>query len=159
MKVRFKKLSDKAVTPLRGTADAAGVDLTATAVSKTEDYIQYNTDIAVEIPHGYVGLLCPRSSICKFDLALANGIGIIDSDYRGELMFRFKETKKDSIFAIDPDTGVETGLFAKKYQVGDRVGQLVIVPYVQAEYVESDSLDETERGEGSYGSTGIGFVQ
>lgn len=153
MQIRFKKLVSEATPPKFGTDFSAGADLVAVSMTKTEKYIQYHTGIAVEIPVGCVGLLFPRSSVSNYDMSMANCVGVIDSDYRGEIMVRYRQTKKDCIMKIEDD-GTETGLFADVYKVGDRIGQLVIVPYVHAEYVLADELNDTVRGDGGYGSTG-----
>ena len=144
MKVRFKKLSPKAVTPSYATLGDAGMDVTAIGhrIDAKHNFIEYHTGLALEIPEGYVGLLFPRSSVSKMDVSLANCVGVVDSGYRGEITFRYKFAK-DSFFA-----GV------KRYNDGDRIGQLVIIPYPSIELEEADELNETVRGEGGYGSTG-----
>ena len=138
MKIKFKKLNPNAVIPKRGTAGAAGFDLTAVSLEIFDTTVKYDTGIAVEIPPGYVGLVFPRSSVCKTGLSLANSVGVIDSDFRGSISFVFYKNKQ----CIVP------------YFPGDRIGQLVIVPIPEVEYVEVDELSETERGAGGYGSTG-----
>ena len=144
MKVKFKKLVDTAVTPTYAKDGDAGLDLTSIqhTINTDYNYIQHHTGIAVEVPKGYVGLIFPRSSISKTDLSLANCVGVIDSGYRGEIIFRFK-FKKDTYFA---------GL--KRYEAGDRIGQLIIIPYPSIELEEVSELTDTDRGEGGYGSTG-----
>ena len=144
MKVRFKKLVDKAVTPSYAKSGDAGLDMTAIGnrIDTENNFIEYFTGIALEVPDGHVGLLFPRSSTSKTDLRLANCVGVVDSGYRGEISFRYKFAK-DAFFAN-----------LKRFQDGDRVGQLVIIPYPQIEMEESDKLSDTERGEGGYGSTG-----
>lgn len=141
MKIKFTKLVKSAVAPKQGTAGAAGFDLTATSrfYSGKHGTWEYGTGIAVEIPPGYAGLVMPRSSIFKTGLVLSNGVGLIDSDYRGEVKAKFH--------IIDDQR-------MKPYEVGDRIAQLVIVPIPEVEYVEVDKLTETERGTGGYGSTG-----
>lgn len=139
LKVNVKKLSDKAVMPQYAKPGDAGMDMTATSLIRNEVYYEYGTDIAVEIPEGYVGLLFPRSSISKTKQILANHVGVIDSGYRGEIKFRFKKLAWDN---------------GEVYNVGDRIGQLIIIPYPQVELVEVDELSSSERGEGGYGSTG-----
>lgn len=139
MKVKIKKLVENAVIPTYAKKGDAGMDLTAT--SKTYDEqgnVVYGTGIAVEIPNGYVGLVFPRSSICKTDLLLTNSVGVIDSGYRGEIMAKF----------------VYVHMHNKKYEIGDRIAQLIIMPYPIIEFVESEELSETERGDGGYGSSG-----
>jgi dUTP pyrophosphatase len=139
LKVNVKKLSDKAVMPQYAKPGDAGMDMTATSLIRNEVYYEYGTDIAVEIPEGYVGLLFPRSSISKTKQILANHVGVIDSGYRGEIKFRFKKLAWDN---------------GEVYNVGDRIGQLIIIPYPQVELVEVDELSSSDRGEGGYGSTG-----
>ena len=141
MKIRFKKLSQSAVMPRKAHASDAGFDLTCTRYEVTNgELLTYHTDIAVEIPDGHVGLLFPRSSIYKQDLFLTNSVGVVDSGYRGEVMFKFKPIYCE---------------VKQHYQVGDRIGQLIIIPYPNAEFVEADELSDSERGEGGYGSSGM----
>lgn len=139
LRVNVKKLSDKAVIPQYAKPGDAGMDMTATSLIKSEVYYEYGTDIAVEIPEGYVGLLFPRSSISKTKQILANHVGVIDSGYRGEIKFRFKKLAWDN---------------GEVYNVGDRIGQLIIIPYPQVALFEVDELSSSDRGEGGYGSTG-----
>ena len=140
MKIRFKKLSPSAVMPLKAHASDAGFDLTCTRYEVTNgELFTYHTDIAVEIPEGHVGLLFTRSSVYKQDLFLTNSVGVIDSGYRGEVMFKFKQVCQD---------------VKQHYQVGDRIGQLIIIPYPYIEFVEADELSDSERGAGGYGSSG-----
>ena len=140
MIVKIKKLDSKAVTPAYAKAGDAAVDLTAISLSKVDKdefgYLEYGTGLAIEIPEGHVGLLFPRSSISNSGLILTNSVGVIDSGYRGEIKFRFKHI---------PDTAY--------YQPGDRIGQLIIMPYPQIEFQEVEELSSTERGEGGFGST------
>lgn len=139
MKIKFKKLSEQAVAPKIATKGDAGADLTATSIHYgLNGIITYGTGIAVEIPEGHVGLLFSRSSIYKKQLILSNSVGVIDSGYRGEVKFKFWGDKDAEI-----------------YSIGDRVGQLVIVPIPTVEWEEStEDLSDSERGEGAYGSTG-----
>jgi dUTP pyrophosphatase len=141
MQVKVKKLHPDAVIPSYSKAGDAAMDLTAISVTKDENgNAVYGTGLAIEIPEGYVGLLFPRSSNSKTDLYLTNHVGVIDSGYRGEIMFKYRSIR---------------GLLdAKIYAKNERVGQLMILPYPQIELVESDTLSETERGEGGFGSTG-----
>jgi len=139
MEVKIKKLHAKAVIPKYAHSTDAGLDLVATSLKIEGDSLVYGTNIAVEIPEGYVGLLFPRSSISKYNLTLTNCVGVIDSGYRGEIMFKFKAMHQDN---------------PKFYSVGDRVGQLIIMPYPKIEFKEVDELSESYRGEGGYGSTG-----
>jgi dUTP pyrophosphatase len=141
MQVKIKKLHEDAIIPVYGKPGDAGLDLTAVSIAK-DSYgnVVYGTGLAIEIPDGYVGLIFPRSSNSKTDLYLTNHVGVVDSGYRGEIMFKFR-----------PVNGL---LNAKVFQVGDRVGQLIIIPYPQITLMESDELSDTERGEGGFGSTG-----
>lgn len=147
MKIRFKKLNPDAVVPTKAHVTDAAFDLTATTRS-VDDYgnIVYGTGIATEIPHGYAGLVFPRSSIAKKRLVLSNGVGIIDSDFRGEIMMKFKPTLATAEHNL--------GTYDFIYQVGERIGQLMIVPYPDIEFEEVEELTQTERGDGGYGSTG-----
>ena len=147
MEVKIKKLHPNAVIPKYESAGAAGMDLTAT--SKTYDdhgNVVYGTGIAIQIPQGYYADLRPRSSISKYDLVLANSIGTIDSDYTGELIFKFKLMQRHN------SSGLQ---FRKEYEIGDRIGQIIIMPYPKIEFVEVDELDDTERGNGGFGSSGV----
>lgn len=154
--VRFKKLHPNAVEPFRAHPTDAGADLTAT--SKTYDEygnVVYGTGLAIEIPHGYVGMLFPRSSNCKTDLRLTNAVGILDDGYVGEVMFKFRcchsklslWQRVKSFFSNKPVT-------YNNYRVGDRIGQLVIVPIPEVNFIEAENLTETDRGTGGYGSSG-----
>ena len=155
MKVKIKKLNDDAVIPSYSKIGDAGLDMTAT--SKTVDEygnFTYGTGLAVEIPEGYVGLLFPRSSICKQNQYLTNSVGVLDSNYRGEVKFKFKfgiglEYDQDS-----PNKEYRPTMNWNLYDVGDRIGQLIIMPYPYIEFEEVDELSSTNRGEGGFGSTG-----
>lgn len=142
MKVNIKKLHPNAVIPTYAKKGDAGLDLTS--VSRDFDdknNIIYKTGLAIEIPEGYVGLIFPRSSIANKNQLLTNSVGVLDSGFRGEVTFKFKSIQSSTHFC-------------KPYEVGERVGQLIIMPYPQIEFNEVDELTETERGTGSYGSTG-----
>lgn len=136
MILKIKKLNEDAVVPAYANTGDAGMDLTAVSITRGDRFIQYNIGLAIEIPEGYVGLLFPRSSISKKDQMLANSVGVIDSGYRGEIGVRMRGSQ---------------GLI---YEVGDRVAQLIIVPYETMELEVVDELAESERGVGGYGSTG-----
>lgn len=139
MKVKIKKMHANAVVPKYAKPGDAGLDLTATSEEWNEGntMVTYGTGLAVEIPEGYVGLVFPRSSVSKTTLNLTNSVGVIDSGYRGEIMFKFRYLEEGMI-----------------YDVGDRIGQLIIMPYPQIEFEEVEDLSSTERGEGGFGSTG-----
>ena len=143
MEVKFKKLDERAVMPKKAHSTDAGMDMVAISRTETDQYVSYDTGIAMAIPEGYMGLLFPRSSISKKDLVLANSVGIVDSSYRGSISFRFKTLNENS-----------DSLVRLAYEKGDRIGQLVIMPFPDIELVEAKELDETERNGGGYGSTG-----
>lgn len=173
LKIKIKRLSPDTVIPAYAHATDAGLDLTA--VSKEYDNdgnVVYGTGIAVEIPEGYVGLLFPRSSNSKKFLQLSNSVGVCDSGFRGEIMFKFRCTCQSnlpsnlsdisSLINNDGFSG-QDGLCVKinnlhylsrEYQVGDRIGQLIVMPYPKVEFEEVDELSPSDRGEGGYGSTG-----
>jgi dUTP pyrophosphatase len=143
MEVKIKKLNPKAVIPSYATSGDAGMDLIATSIiSETPSQITYGLGIALEIPDGFVGLVFPRSSIRKTRLQLSNSVGVIDSGYRGELQATFNKIT----------TTIENQ--KNDYKVGDRVCQIMIIPYPPIEFKEVDELTNTERGEGGFGSTG-----
>jgi dUTP pyrophosphatase len=150
MQVRVKKLHPDAVIPSYAKAGDAGMDMVAISADISKDglFIEYGTGIAVEIPEGYVGLMFPRSSLSKTTMVLSNHVGVIDSGYRGEIKFRFKDLNMQQEFD-GQWYGDET-----VYEVGNKIGQLVILPYPQIELVETDELNESERGEGGFGSSG-----
>ena len=145
MKLKIKKLSDKAIMPIRAHNSDAGLDLTTTSITSEinecgQFILVYHSDIAVEIPDGYVGLLFPRSSIAKKSIQFTNAVGVIDSGYRGEIMAKVRNTSGDSIPAV--------------YKVGEKFAQLVIVPYVSDITIsEVSELQESDRGTGGYGSS------
>jgi len=155
MNIPIKKLHTDAVIPFYANPGDAGKDMTATTmVIDKYGNRSYGTGIAMAIPFGYVGLLFPRSSVSKYTLSLANCVGVIDSGFRGEISFKFKPT---TIFqpGRNPQTFEAYPLEPKYcYDIGDRIGQIMIIPYEQYEFMETDDLDDTERGAGGYGSTG-----
>lgn len=144
MKVKFSKLHPDAVIPSYAKPGDAGLDLTAVAMTyvRTDqvDFYEYDLGLACEIPQGYVGLIFPRSSITKTDLFLSNAVGVIDAGFRGRLSARFRKT-----------TGSP-----HVYKVGERIAQMVIIPYptIEVEEVSYSNLSETERGSGGWGSSG-----
>lgn len=144
LQVKIKKLHEKAVVPKYATSGAAGMDLVAISEKPVFEngiaYVEYGTGLAVNIPSGFCGLLMPRSSITSnTTLVLGNSVGLIDSDFFGEIKLRFKSI---------------TLAGGKKYKVGDRVGQLLIMEYPTIEFLEVDELDKSDRGESGFGSTG-----
>ena len=141
--LRIKKLTDTAVTPTYGSEFSAGADLyydgdVAVEIAPDETKL-IHTGIAMEIPEGLVGLIYARSGLAsKRGLAPANKVGVIDSDYRGEIMVAL-HNHSGKIQNIEPR---------------ERIAQFVLAPYVTAEFTEVDDLSSTERGEGGFGSTG-----
>lgn len=161
LNIKIKKLLENAVIPSYSKKGDAGLDLTATTIDYENETLSYGTGISIEIPKGYVGLIYPRSSIFKKDLVLSNSVGVIDSGYRGEIGLKFKTTLEVSASRVRNDkTEVElnSATFGNKlniYNVGDRIGQIIIMPYPEIKFEQVNELSETERGEGGYGSTGI----
>ena len=143
MKVRIKKLNEKAMIPTKAHATDAGFDLYCTSreVNWEKRQLVCHTGLAFEIPEGYVGLLFPRSSVSNKPLMMSNSVGVVDSCYRGEVTAKFNITDtRQSAFS--------------HYQEGDRIAQMIIIPYPEIEFEEADSLSESDRGTGGYGSTG-----
>ena len=142
MKVKVKKLTDSAIIPTFGSVASAGGDLYNAGddiIIAPSQTVLVGTGLAVEIPDGYVGLVYARSGLAtKSGLAPANKVGVIDSDYRGEV--------KVALF----NHSNEVRTIAK----GERVAQMVIAPYLKVEYEEVEELSTTQRGEGGFGSTG-----
>jgi dUTP pyrophosphatase len=139
LKVKIKKLDKRSVLPQYSKPGDAGMDLTATSkIDNTTFQCTYGTGISVEIPEGYVGLVFPRSSIRNTELILSNSVGVIDSGYRGEIQATFIKTN---------------GLGSWDYKIGDRIAQLIIIPYPQIEFEEVEELSQTDRGTGGFGST------
>ena len=157
MKVNIKKLHPDAVIPAYAKTGDAGMDLTAVSVTH-DDFgnICYGTGLAFEIPEGYVGLVLPRSSNCKKDIILTNCVGVIDSGYRGEVSFKFKPliNHVEKVYVDDGEFLVMPTYNNSTYKVGDRIGQIIIMPYPQIEFEEVEELSETERGTQGYGSSG-----
>lgn len=141
LEIKFKKLNPNAELPKYANNGDAGLDLKAISreYSKELECFVYGTGLSVEIPEGYVGLLFPRSSIRKYGLALTNCVGVIDSSYRGEIMATFRPQNSGN-----PEI----------YKVGDKICQLIIMPYPIIKPIEATELSETERGENGHGSSG-----
>ena len=143
MYVKLKKLSPDATIPTYAKDGDAGMDMVATKIiNENLGSITYGTDIAIEIPKDFVGLIFPRSSIRKTNLQLSNSVGVVDSGYRGEIQATFN--KIQGIDNVERDT----------YKVGDRICQLMIIPHPPVNFIEVEELNNTERGEGGFGSTG-----
>ena len=144
VKVKFKRTHQDTEIPCLGTKGAAAFDLVAVGatVNYAKGYIEYKTGLCVAIPKGYAGFVFPRSSISKTVHSLANSVGVIDSDYRGEILIRMRFNEYNSVDASDDI-----------YAVGDRIAQLIIMEVPSVEF-EEDELGFTERGSGGFGSTG-----
>lgn len=146
VKVKTKLLSPDAKLPTKAHEHDAGYDIYAASDSIKEMdqrgyFYIYKTGLSIEIPNGYVGYIFPRSSISKTTFSLANSVGIIDANFRGEILFKFR----------DHASGFMPRLAYKK---GDRIGQIIIMPIPQVEFELSEELSETDRGEGGFGSSG-----
>ena len=137
--LKIKKLNEAAETPSYACPGDAGLDLKAVTLSVSEDYIEYGTGLAIEIPYGFAAFIFPRSSISNYSLILANSVGLVDPGYKGELKVRFKKIgNKDKI-----------------YELGDKVAQLVLMPITIATSIEVvEELTPTNRGIGGFGHTG-----
>lgn len=138
MKIKFKKLTENAVMPSKAHPTDAGFDVVATNRTYQGGCFVYSTGIALELPKDYVAFLFQRSSVSKMGLMLANCVGVIDSGYRGELIFKFRPLNDHPML----------------YNIGDKIGQIVIQKLPNIELVEAKELNKTERGDGGFGSTG-----
>ena len=143
MKIKVLKLNENAILPTYGSASAAGADLynlpDADVTVPPHETVMIHTGLAMELPEGYAGFLFARSGIAsKRGLAPANKVGVIDSDYRGEFMV-----------ALHNHSDIPATVAG-----GERIAQLCILPVVQGEFILAETLDETERGAGGFGSTG-----
>jgi dUTP pyrophosphatase len=142
MKIKFKRLCPEAQMPKKAHDTDACFDLVATSINfineLDKEYHEYETGLAVNIPFGYVGLIFPRSSISKTRYVLSNSVGVIDPGFLGEIKFRFKELEFHSDY----------------YHIGDRIGQLMIIPIPEIEFEETSDLGISDRNTGGFGSTG-----
>ncbi len=143
MEIRIKKLTDSARLPERGSAFAAGYDLYADTTEpvsiEPHTTAMVGTGLAAAIPEGYFGGIFARSGLAsKQGLRPANCVGVVDADYRGEIKV-----------ALHNDTDQ-----VRQIAAGERIAQLVVLPFLSVTFTESDTLPDTERGEGGFGSTG-----
>lgn len=144
MEIKIKKLRENAIIPTRGSSAAAGYDLYACLEADSitiapHTSAKIGTGVALAVPEGYFGAIFARSGLAaKQSLRPANCVGVADSDYRGEY-----------IVVLHNDSDLE-----RTIENGDRIAQLVIMPFMSVTFCETDNLDETERGEGGFGSTG-----
>lgn len=133
--------------PRKAYSSDAGFDLVATSREFDDNgNAVYGTGLAFEIPDGYVGLVFPRSSVSKYDLALSNAVGVIDAHYRGEVTCKFKPTL--GTFKTRNVDGYHV------YEIGERICQLIIMPIPEIEFEQVAELTDSDRGQGGYGSTG-----
>ena len=143
MEVSVKKLRENAKLPTYGSAEAAGADLYACLDAPAEiqpgETVFIPTGLSMELPNGYVGLIYARSGLaCKQDLAPANKVGVIDSDYRGEFMIALHNHGRE----------------VRTIENGERIAQLVVTPVLMPRFVEAENLSDSLRGAGGFGSTG-----
>ncbi len=143
MTIKYKKLSETAVAPVKAHNTDAGWDLTVSRITSEINecgqlILVYHTDLAIEIPDGYFAALVQRSSVARKSISLCNCIGVIDSGYRGEVIAKFRST---------------TDVVPALYNPGEKFAQLLILPVPDVQFEETDQLSETDRGEGGYGST------
>ena len=136
MEIKIKKIHPDAKIPAYAHDDDAGMDVYAVSKEVTEKFVEYGTGLAFEIPENYVMLIFPRSSISKKDLLLCNSVGVLDSGYRGELKLRFQRFGDED------------------YEIGEKIGQIIVLPYPKIKFKEENELSETSRGDGGFGSTG-----
>lgn len=147
--MKIKKLHPNAVIPSLATKGSNGYDLTAVEIKFEEDpfglnnLMVCNTGLAIQVPKGFTGFLMPRSSVSKYPFSLANSVGLLDQDYLGSVVFKFRYTGNTNIH------WTRCG-----YKVGERIGQLVVVKCEQPEILIVDELELTDRNTGGFGSTG-----
>lgn len=142
-KVAIKKVKENAKIPTYGTNESAGADLYA-CIDEVWEFLPHETKLvptglSMTLPVGYAGLIYARSGLAsKRHLAPANKVGVVDSDYRGEVMVAL-HNHSNEIQSIEPN---------------ERIAQFIITPYLKAQFIETDNLSDSERGSGSFGSTG-----
>lgn len=146
LKVKFKKLNKSTKLPVKGSLEAACFDVYANSITFKDGKAVYGLGFSTEIPKGYRGVLIPRSNLAKQKWMLANSIGIIDSDYRGEWMM---------ILNPIADYITDSPL---PYGVGDRCAQIYFEKVLDVEFEMVDDLDSTKRGTGGFGSTGMDVI-
>lgn len=148
MIIKYRRLSENAVAPIKAHNTDAGFDLTCTNITTEinecgQMILVYHTDLSFEIPQGWYGAIVPRSSISKKSLRILNSPCTIDADYRGEVTVKMIST---------------TDVIPSVYKIGERFAQMIILPVPEVTFEESEKLSETERGEGGYGSTGTDAI-
>ena len=140
MRIKIKKVNENAVTPTYNHSTDAGADLYATSVTYSDTYVEYDTGLIIEIPEGYAGFVFPRSSISNKKQSLCNSVGCIDSGYLGTIRLRFREDEAASKKDV--------------YQIGDKIGQLIILPVPKLTFITVEELASTNRGSLGFGSSG-----
>lgn len=164
LKIKIKKLDPRAVIPTKAHPTDAGYDLTAIK-RDVDEYgnVTYRTGLAFEIPEGIGGFIFCRSSNNKKPLALANAVAVIDPPYRGEVWLKFKPTLVACMEEEDEygqpkrfTPGMSPDILSEEdaYEVGDRIAQIVFLPFYNADFIEVDKLSETDRGESGNGESG-----
>lgn len=143
MELKIKKIKDNAIIPTVGSEKSAGIDLYAcideAITIPTDGYAVIGSGIACEFPEGYFGAVVVRSSVgIKREMVLMNQVGIIDNDYRAEIKIAIRNNSK----------------FPQTIKPGERLAQMILLPYIKYDIIETDTLSDTERGEGGIGSTG-----
>lgn len=150
MDINIKKLKDDYIIPTKGSKYSAGIDLYANHISEQDtrtkiaikpgETLKIGTGIAIEIPNGYFGAVFARSGLAtKYGVRPSNCVGVIDSDYRGEIVVALHNDSNQSV----------------TISKGDRIAQMVLIPYLDCEFIQVNELSDTERGDGGFGSTGI----
>jgi dUTP pyrophosphatase len=136
MKIKIKKIHPEAIIPKYAHDGDAGMDVFAISKKENYEFVEYGTGLSFEVPDGHVMLIFPRSSVSNKSLSLCNAVGVLDSGYRGELKIRFYKHKRED------------------YQIGDKIAQIIILPFPKIEFEEAGELSETSRGANGFGSTG-----
>ena len=136
LEIKIKKLVPEAQIPKYAKPGDAGMDIYAVSKNKTDKFVEYGTGLSFELPKGFMMLVYPRSSVTNMDLNMANSVGVLDAGYRGELKIRFRKTGPTD------------------YNIGDRVAQIIIMPFPEINFEETDELSQSERGANGFGSTG-----
>ena len=139
LQIKVKLMRENSRLPQQAHPDDAAWDVFADEIEETPDFLRVKTGLAIQPPEGFSFLAFPRSSISKTGWVLANSVGVIDHSYRGEIEYRFKR--------VNPE--------AKPFQIGDRIGQLKLVRDYLLEFIEVEELNQTERGAGGFGSSGV----
>jgi dUTP pyrophosphatase len=146
LKIKLQKITEDARMPIKGTEHAAAYDVYAHSITEVNGKVTVGLGFKTEIPKGYKGIIVPRSNLTKFNWVLNNSFGVIDSDYRGEWM---------AIFTAIPGEAFADGYQTFPYNVGDRVAQIYFEEVLSISFDVVPELEQSERGEGGFGSTGL----